>query len=591
MKTPKSGAKPQADAALRQRELVWRMLPWLRPHLRTFALALVLLLFSSGAKMLGPVILQQAVDHYIVPGNFSGLLTLLMGYILLVVLGFVANYAEIIQLEILGQRLIADLKKKAFSHLLEQDLSYFDRQTTGKLVSRIENDANAMKVLFSTVITNILGNLLVVLGMFGIMAWRYDLRLAIYVVGLCPLILGAALLFNKIMEPLLVAVRKQVAEVNGLLTEIIQGIATIQIFGQQERFIQRVARQSRDKYKLESRMTVSFNSFFNVLFFVQTLGLALVLWFGGQMVMQGQMSLGSLILFMVFIRSFFVPIMFLSSQFTEFQKGLAAASRIFDLLDGQPALREPEAPQALPPGPYTLEFRGVWFRYHEASDWVLKDLSFVCPAGAHWALVGPTGSGKTTIISLLLRFYDPQQGQILLNGIDLRDLSLQALRAQMGLVLQDVMFFPGSLYRNLVLGEDKPLKQVREVMAEIGLDAVIQALPQGYESEVQEGAHNLSEGERQLLSFGRALLRNPQVLILDEATSHIDPRTEGQIQRAMGTLLEGRTALIIAHRLATIEAADRILVLQYGRLVESGSHQELMDRRGVYAEMRTLQMV
>ena len=581
----------QDDTHTRQRDLVKRILPWVRPHTRTFVLALLLLLFSSGAKMLGPVILQQAVDKYIVPGNFQGLLALIGAYVVLVVLGFVANYFEIIQLEIVGQRLIANLKQRAFSHLLDLDLDYFDQQSTGKLVSRIENDANAMKVLFSTIITNILGNFIVVLGMFMIMAWQYDLRLAVYVVGLCPVILGAALLFNKWMEPLLISVRKQVAEVNGLLTEIIQGIATIQIFGQQERFTQEIEQKSHAKFKQETRMTVSFNTFFNLLFFMQTLGLGLVLWFGGQKVMQGDMTLGSLILFMVFIRTFFVPIMFLSSQFTEFQKAIAAASRIFDLLDREPEIKPVLDPEPFPEAPYTLEFRNVWFRYHSASDWVLQNLSFCCPAGKHWALVGPTGSGKTTIISLLLRFYDPQRGQILLNGVDIRQLCLDSLRQQLGLVLQDVIFFPGSVYRNLDLGQDLDLSQLREVMAEIGLDEVIQALPAGYETELREGAANLSEGERQLLSFGRALLRNPHILILDEATSHIDPKTESKIQRAMKTLLEGRTALIIAHRLATIEQADQILVLQYGQLVEQGSHTQLIQKRGVYAEMRALQMV
>lgn len=571
--------------------LLQRILPLLRPHTGSFALALGLLLFSSGAKMLGPVILQQAVDRFIIPGNFKGLASLLGAYAFLVLLGFAANYIEIIQLEKVGQRLIADLKQRAFTHLLKLELRYFDQQSTGKLVSRIENDANALKVLFSTVITNILGNFIVVLGMFTIMAWQYDLRLAVYIVGLCPLILVAALLFNRWMKGLLLRARKQLAEVNGLITEIIQGIATIQIFGQQNRFIAQIARESHLKYRLDSRMTLLFNSFFNSLFFVETIGLALVLWYGGQMVLQGSLSVGSLILFMVFIRTFFVPIMFLSSQFNEFQKAIAAANRIFELLD-QPC--EPETSlvsTTLPQSPYTLEFQSVWFRYQAEGNWVLKDLSFVCPAGSHWAVVGPTGSGKSTLISLLMRFYEPEKGQILINGIDIRQMPRAFLRAQLGWVLQDLIFFPGSILNNLLLGQKKPLEQVRQVMQAIGLDTVIQRLPQAYDTEVQEGARNLSEGQRQLLSFGRALLHNPQILILDEATSHIDPQSEARLQQAMDTLLEGRTALMIAHRLSTIEQADGILVLQYGQLVEQGSHAELMQRRGVYAEMRTLQMV
>ncbi|HEY9840231.1 MAG TPA: ABC transporter ATP-binding protein, partial [Candidatus Obscuribacterales bacterium] len=416
------------QAPPRKRDLIQRMLPWARPYTRSFVLALGLLLLTSGAKMMGPIILQQAIDRFILPGDFRGLLGLVVGYMLLVAIGFATNYWEIILLESAGQRIIADLKKRAFSHLLGLDLAYFDQHSSGKLVSRIENDANAMKMLFSTVITHILGNFLMVLGMFAIMAWKYDLRLAAYVVGLCPLILVAAVIFNKLMEPTLLAVRKQVAEVNGLLTEIIQGIATIQIFGRQAHFMAEIRRQSDAKFALEQRTNIAFNSFFNLLFFSQTLAVVLVLWFGGQMVIAGELTVGTLILFMMFIRTFFVPIMFLSSTFSEFQRGLAAAERMFDLLDQAPGLQEADAPAALPPGPYSLEFRQVWFRYQAAGDWVLRDLSFVCPAGEHWALVGPTGSGKTTIISLLLRFYDPTQGQILLNGVDIRSLPLAALR-------------------------------------------------------------------------------------------------------------------------------------------------------------------
>lgn len=573
----------------KQSDLVQRMLPWARPYARAFAIALFLLLVTSTVKMLGPIVLQQSVDHYIIPKNFQGLLTLLLGYVALVIVGFVANYYEIMILERTGQRIIADLKKRAFSHLLSLDQTFFDQSNTGKLVSRIENDANEMKVLFSTVFTNILGNLLMVLGMFIVMAWQYDLRLAVYVVGMCPVLLFSAMWFNRWMEPFLIRVRKQVSEVNGLLTEVIHGIGTIQIFGRQAHFMQAIREQSQLKFKLEQRTNLAFNSFFNLLFFSQTLGLVMVLWFGGQMAMRGEMQLGSLILFMMFIRTFFVPIMFLSSQFSEFQKGIAAAQRIFELLDQKATIQSHAVITDLPAGPCTIEFRHVWFRYRDDSDWVLQDVSFVCPAGEHWALVGPTGSGKTTIISLLMRFYEPQKGQILINGVDIHQLDLQALRQLYGLVLQDVSFFPGTILRNLMLGQEIPLEKVRQVMKEIGLDSIIQALKQGYYTQIQEDAHNLSEGEQQLLSVGRALLRNPQVLILDEATSHIDPQSELLLQRAMKTLLQGRTALMIAHRLSTIEQADRILVLHYGRLVEQGKHSELMQSKGVYAQMRALQ--
>lgn len=564
--------------------------PWIKPHRRAFSGAVLLLLFASVAKMLGPIILQQAIDRYILPGDFQGLLWLLGTYVVLMMSGFTAQYWQLIMLEQAGLQIIARLKQRAFEHVVHLDLPFFDRHTTGQLVARIENDANAMKVLFSSVISNVASNLIMMVGMFTVMAWQYDLRLAMYVVGICPVILIAGIAFQRFMAPLLLTIRQRVSEVNGLLTEVIQGISTIQMFAQQDRFMNEITQQSRHKNSLEGRMTLGFNSFFNVLFFSQDLALALVLWFGGQLVMGQQLSVGSLVLFMVFIRSFFGPIMFLSSQFNEFQKALAGGQRIFDLLAETPTVRSPEHPQALPTGLWEISFEAVYFQYPTSDSWVLENISFCCPAGEHWALVGATGSGKTTIISLLLRFYDPQQGRICINGIDIRHFELRALRQAMGLVLQDVVFFPGSIGDNLTLDKALPRQQMEQMLSQIGLHQRIQNLPAGYETPLAEGAHNLSEGEQQLLSFGRALLQNPRVLILDEATSHIDPETEGRIQQAMHTVLEGRTALIIAHRLSTIEACDHILVLHHGQLLESGSHQDLLQHAGHYARLHALQV-
>ncbi|MGE3727398.1 MAG: ABC transporter ATP-binding protein [Candidatus Sericytochromatia bacterium] len=576
-----------------QRLLLQRILPWLRPQAKIFVLCLSLLLIGSGLRILGPIILQTAIDGYIRQGNFPGLLALLGGYICLILIGFGANYYELILLETAGQRIIAGIKNKAFSHLLNLDLPYFDQTSTGKLVSRIENDANAMKVLFTSVLTQILGNFVIVLGMFAVMGYKYDFQLALYVVGLCPLILLAAIGFNRFMAPRLMAVRKNVADVNGYVTEMIQGMVTIQMFGQEANVLKELEKRSLKKYKQDRAITILFNSFFNFLFLIQSIGIVMVLWLGGQQVRNGALTIGSLILFMNFIHQFFVPIMFLSAQFNEFQKGIAGAARLFELLDEPRLYPDPVQTLDLPtPERCQIRFENVWFRYSEESDWVLKDLSFDCPSGEHWAIVGPTGSGKTTLINLLLRFYLPQKGRILINGVDLKELDPGTWRRQVGLVLQDVVMFPGSVYENLVLGEsDLPLAEIQPLLAEIGLDPVVQRLPEGYQTHLLENASNLSSGEKQLLSFGRALLRKPALLILDEATSHIDPQTERQMQNALHTLLEGRTALMIAHRLSTIQSADRILVLHYGTLVESGNHQELLAQDGVYAGLNALQKV
>lgn len=580
-----------STSSLRQTDLLQRIWPWVRPHWRTFTLCLMLLLFESGARMLGPILLQQAVDNYILPGNFSGLVLLMGGYMLLLAAGFWANYWELIQLETIGQRMIADIKNRAFSHLLSLDLPFFDQSTTGKLVSRIENDANAMKVLFTSVITHLISNALLMVGMFTIMAWQYDLRLAAWIVGLCPVMLIAAVLFNRMMAPRLVKVRAYVAEVNSFLTEMIQGITTIQVFAREAETLTTLQQHSWSKYRLERFTNIAFNAFFNLLFFMQTIGIVLVLWIGGQQVLAGTLTLGSLILFMTFIRNFFVPIMFLSAQFSEFQRGMAGASRLFELLDERSHLPValPTEVDLLSAGIQTIEFKNVWFRYQEDGNWVLKDINFVCPAGEHWAIVGPTGSGKTTLISLLFKFYTPQKGQILINGIDLATIPNADIRRHMGLVLQDTLLFPGTIKDNLLLGLDISDEQLELAMQEIGLSAIIQKLPQGFDTELQENANNFSIGEKQLLSFGRALLRNPSLLILDEATSHIDPETERRIQKAMTTVLQGRTALVIAHRLSTIRHADSILVLRYGEVLEMGSHHDLLANQGLYAELHSLQ--
>ena len=316
---------------------------------------------------------------------------------------------------------------------------------------------------------------------------------------------------------------------------------------------------------------------------MEVLGVVIVVWVGGQMVMKGQMTLGSLVLFYSFIRSFFLPIVFLSAQFSEFQKGLAGAVRVFELLEMKSTIVEPTQTISIPSGLVSIEFKQVWFRYREEGEWVLRDVSFYCPVGQHWALVGPTGSGKTTIISLLLKFYQPQKGQILLNGVDIQHIPTLDLRKMVGLVLQDTILFPGTLLQNLVLDQNLTEEQVSDSMKLLGIHDIISHLPQQYETELLENATNLSAGERQLLSFGRAFLKNPSILLLDEATSNIDPQTERKIKEAMQTLLKRRTALIIAHRLSTIQYSDQILVLKFGQLIEVGTHQELLELQVFYS--------
>lgn len=574
------------------RFILKRLAPWVKPHYKTFLLCLGLLLFSSSIKVVGPILLQKAVDDYIFPKNMSGLIGILSIYLILLITGFVASYIEVVKLETVGQGIIAGIKNKAFKHVLSLDMNFFDQTTTGKLVSQIENDANAMKVLFTTVIVHILGNLVLFFGMFVVMATQYSSRLAMWVLFMFPIMIAAAAIYNKLMAPHLVRVRRYVADVSSYITETVQGMKIIQIFGQEEQVASELEEKSLKTYRLQRWISITMNGLFNMLFFAETIGTVMVLWIGGTMVMNGEMTIGSLILFMQFLKNFFVPIMFLSGQFNEFQKGMAGATRVFQLFDFEKSVREPPTSQVLPEEVSNITFENVWFRYSSDSEWVLKDVSFECPAGEHWAIVGPTGSGKTTIISLILKFYEPQKGRILLNGIDLKDLSQSEIRHRVGLVLQDNILFPGTVRDNLTFQEgDFSQEQICESMKQLGIDNLLKKLPSGYQTNIQENATNLSAGEKQLLSFGRAFLKNPSVLILDEATSNIDPETERKIQYAMNVLLKGRTALIIAHRLLTIHHADRILVLKNGVLIEQGNHQELILLGGFYADLNALQAV
>lgn len=568
--------------------LFFRLKKYIKPYYKNFAFGLLLLLINNVIKVSGPVIIQKATDDYIVPKNFTGLAYLLGGYIIILLFGFYTNFIQIMQLESLGQSIVAKIKKDAFSHLLTLDMSYFDKSATGRIVSRIENDTNEMTVIFTSFITTVLGSILLLISMLGVIAFKYNSLIALTLFIFIPIIIISSLIFNKFVSPILLKLRESVADVSGYVTEIINGIAIVQIFAQEKRILDNLEEKSIKKVKLDKSVLVFFNTFFNILFFMQSIATVAILYIGTDLIIKGKMTLGMLILFINSLSYFFMPIIELSGQISVFQKGISGAIRIFELFDTKRTIEEKIEAITIPNKEkgITIEFKNVFFRYNEKTDWILKDVSFVCPAGEHWALVGPTGSGKTTIISLLLKFYLPQAGQILLNGTDIKDISKQELRDSIGLVLQENILFPSTVYQNLTLNQENTKEsEVKSLMEEIGVNKSILSLKNGYETEIKENGNNLSAGEKQLISFGRALLKNPQLLIFDEATSNIDPEIEKNIQYAMNNLMKGRTSLIIAHRLSTIRNSDKILVLKHGEIIEAGNHEELMKVAGFYANL------
>ncbi|MFN8671405.1 MAG: ABC transporter ATP-binding protein [Candidatus Sericytochromatia bacterium] len=581
-----------------------RLKAYIRPYYKDFSFCLFLLVLNTAIKVSGPVIIQKSVDDYIVPKDFYSLALILSFYVVILILGFVSNYFEIMKLETLGQTIVAQIKKDAFKHLLTLDMNYFDNSNTGKIVSRIENDTNEMTVLFTSFITTVLGSILLLVSMLGVIYFKYNSLVAFTLMMFIPTILITSFIFNKFMGPILIKLRESVADVSGYVTEIIHGISIVQIFNQEKVILKELEDRSNKKLGFDTKTSMFFNTFFNLMFFLQSIATVIILYIGTSLILSGKMTLGSLILFMNSLSYFFMPIIELSGQFNIFQKGISGGVRIFELLDTEAKIIENTNNKKIlnKDNGITIEFKNVYFKYKEKSDWILKNVSFKVNQGEHWAIVGPTGSGKTTIISLLLKFYLPQQGEILINNIDIKDISKDELRDCIGLVLQENILFPGTIYDNLILNKTyskvgtmnfegkaetntKSKQEVIDLMTYLGINDSIMKLENKYDTEIKENGSNISSGEKQLISFGRALLKNPSLLIFDEATSNIDPEIENNIKNAMNNLMKGRTSIVIAHRLSTIRNADKILVLKNGELLELGNHQELIDKKGFYQNL------
>ncbi len=580
-----------------------RLLAYSRPYRSTIAISLVFLLANSVAQVLSPLLTKLAVDRYLVPTGapanywFSGYLSndpwigiaqISAVYFASIFVGFFCEFGQTYLMNWTGQQAMFDLRRELMQHLQRLDISYYDRNPVGRMITRVTTDVDVLNELFSSGIVTIIGDLLVlafvILAMFRLSPGMTGLLLAVL-----PFVVLVTVMFRRAVTLSYRRIRVAIARINSYLQEHINGIAVLQLFNREARSRDEFERINRDHMEAFKDSITAYGWFYPAVEFLSMLALAMLLAYGGFRVRGGAMSIGVVVAFFQYGMRFFRPIQDLSERYNILQGAMAASERIFKLLDTPVAITAPEQPATVPDGASDIEFDGVWFAYKD-EDWVLKDVSFRIRAGETIAVVGHTGAGKTTLTNLLLRFYDVQRGTIRVGGVDVRELNLQQLRRHFGIVLQDPYLFTGTLAGNMRLGtEGISDRDLHEAAARVNLIEFIQSLPEGFDQPVRERGAGYSTGQKQLVSFARALAHDPRILILDEATSSVDTETEFRIRDALAKLVEGRTSIVIAHRLSTIQRADRIFVMHKGRLRESGTHQELLAQRGIYYKLYQLQ--
>ncbi|HEX9985352.1 MAG TPA: ABC transporter ATP-binding protein [Thermoanaerobaculia bacterium] len=592
------------------RQLTWRLLGYLKPYRWRASFSVLLVIFSSLFELSGPAIIAIAIDLFVKPmggaepnGVSKSLgawltshgytLDALTGinvaaglYLGTLVLGFLVLYTQMVLMNLMGQYVQYDLRKQIFTHLQKLDVQYYDRHPVGRLMTRVTTDVDALNELFTAGFVAIFGDIFVLLGIVGVLFWM-DWQLALVLFSITPFIILVSIWFRRGARVTYRKVRVRIAAINAFLQEHISGMSTVQLFNREEREAQKFDELNERHRDANIESVFYYSIFYPVIELIQTVGVALIVWYGGGQVIQGAMSIGVLIAFFQYAQRFYEPISDLSEKYNILQAAMAASERIFKLLDTPVKIED--AGELEVNELHTIEFRNVYFAYNE-EEWVLKNISFRVARGERVALVGHTGAGKTTITSLLLRFYEVQRGEILINGVDIRRYKLASLRRLFAIVQQDFFLFTGTIGENISLGDPAIGDEaVRTAAMRVQADRFISRLPQGYAAQVRERGAGLSVGEKQLLSFARALAFNPPVLILDEATSSIDTETERLIQEAIQTLLEGRTSIVIAHRLSTIRSADTILVFHHGEIRERGTHEELMHTGGLYRRLYEVQ--
>jgi ATP-binding cassette subfamily B protein len=576
--------------------LLRRLLGYLRPHLPAVAAAFALIVAQAGVDLVAPYLTKVAIDRHIAKGDAAGLLRVAGLYLLALVVAFAVRFSQNYIMQMTGQRIMQDMRREIFAHLQRLHVGHFDRNPVGRLMTRVTTDVDAVNELFTSGVVTVFGDVFTLLGIMAVMV-ALDWRLALVTFAVLPPFFALTNWFRRGARESFRETRKWVARINAFLQENLSGMAVVQLFRREERNRDAFAAINRKHYDANMQAIFYYAVFYPAIELLAAVATAFILVYGGGEVLEGAVTLGILVAFIQYSERFWRPISDLSEKFNILQAAMAASERIFGLLDTRPLVVAPPSPLRPAAVDGRVAFEGVWFSYAGGGDaapapdesWVLRDVDFGVEAGRSVALVGATGAGKTSLISLLMRFYDVQKGRVTLDGVDVREWDTTRLRSSLALVLQDVHLFSGTIASNIRLGSDIPIERVRAAAEAVHAHRFIERLPRGYDTEVKERGATLSVGQKQLLSFARALAHDPRVLILDEATSSVDTETEELIRDALRVLLRGRTAIAIAHRLSTVQNVDEILVLHKGRIRERGTHQELLARRGFYWKLYELQ--
>ena len=571
--------------------LMRRLIRYLRPYRKQVLIAFVLLVIDAALETIPPLLTMLAIDKYIAASNTAGLGVVAGLYLLTLAAKFLTEFVQALTLQRTGQRIMFDMRMEIFTHLQRLSPSFYDRNPVGRLITRVVTDVDVLNELFSSGLVSVFGDIFTLLGIIVAMM-ILDWRLALVTMAVIPVIGLATAIFRARARDSYRRVRIAIAKINTFLNEHISGMSIVQLYNREKKSAAKFAGINEEHRLANMDSVLAYSWFYPVIELLSSIALGLIIWYGGGRMIQGAIELGALVAFIQYSERFFRPIADLSEKYNILQSAMASSERVFSLLDTKVEISSPAeaiVPKEISAG--DIEFRNVWFSYNPSSteDWVLRDVSFHVRPGESVAIVGHTGAGKTTATSLLLRFYDVQRGEILLDGRNITSLDLSYLRRTFAVVLQDVFLFSGTLESNIRLGSDIPNERILAAARDANLMPFIESLPNGLQHQVNERGTTLSVGQRQLLAFARALAHDPRVLILDEATSSVDTETEIQIRQAIDRLMQGRTSIVIAHRLSTIQKCDKILVMHKGRVREAGTHQELLAQRGLYYKLYQLQ--